>query len=148
MDGGSVASGATEPVALFTIIRVAIRRDGAFGVLLFGGIPFAVTLERVYDLIGDDRHFIKIPSGRYRCVATWYHAGRYRTFEILVEGHSRILFHKGNLATDADGCVLVAESYAVFSGLPGIGDSAGGFREFMSKAEPRQGFDLDVREAA
>jgi len=148
VDGGS---GATEPVgqpaALFSIVRVAIRRDGAFGVLLFSGYPFAVSLERTYDVVGD-RHFVKIPPGRYRCVATWYNTGRYRTFEILVPGHSRILFHKGNISSDADGCVLVAESYAVFSGMPGIGDSAGGFREFMAKADSRQGFDLEVKEAA
>lgn len=136
----------TAPAALFSIIRVAIRRDGAFGVLLFLGLPFAVTLERTtYDVLGD-RHFVKIPPGHYRCVATWFQRGGYRTFEIMVPGHSRILFHKGNLATDADGCVLVAESYAIFSGLPGIGDSAGGFSEFMAKAGPRQGFDLDVFE--
>ena len=144
VDGGS---GATEPTAIFTIVRVAIRRDGAFGVLLYFGVPFAVTLERSYDAVGD-RHYVKIPAGRYRCVATWFQRGQYRTFEILVPGHSRILFHKGNLETDADGCVLVAESYAVFSGLPGIGDSAGGFREFMAKADSRQGFDLDIKEAA
>ena len=45
------------------------------------------------------------PPGVYRCVRDWYHTGGYETFEIIVEGRSRILFHAANYASELEGCV-------------------------------------------
>ena len=136
---------APQPPALFTLLRVAIEPEGAFGVLKHAGMPFAVTLEHTYPLAGSVQ-MLKIPPGRHRCVPTWFHRGAYRTFEVIVEGHSRLLFHRGNLEADADGCILVAESFGLLKGQSGILDSSNGFAEFMRLAGPHA-FDLEVREA-
>ncbi len=132
------------PPALFELVRVAVLPEGAFGVLKHAGLPFAVTLERTYPFAGG-LQMTKIPIGRHRCVPTWFLRGAYRTFEILAEGHTRLLFHRGNLEADTDGCVLVAESFGLLQGTPGILDSSNGFAEFMRLAGD-QAFDLAVGE--
>lgn len=143
------SAGATEPFPLFSIVRVAIRSDGAYGVLLHGGLPFAVTLEKTYQpLSGIGRQEVKIPVGRHRCVSTFYYKGGYSTYEIMVPGHSRLLFHKGNIEAHSEGCVLVGESFASIAGTPGIASSAVGFAEFYERARALPGFDLDVRDCS
>lgn len=131
--------------APFVLIRVAMLPEGAFGVLKHAGVPFAVTLERTYPLAGG-LYMTKIPPGRHRCVPTWFHRGAYRSFEVIVQGHERLLFHRGNTGADSDGCVLVAESFGLLAAQPGILDSTNGFAEFMRLAD-NQAFDLEVREA-
>jgi hypothetical protein len=109
------------------LIRVALNEHGMFGVLVDREIPFAVTLEP------DGTQVKYIPSGVYDCHSTMYHKGGYPTFEIIVPGRERILFHKGNTEADTRGCVLVGESFGVLNGKPGILQSGEGFSEFMSK---------------
>jgi hypothetical protein len=130
-----------------TLLRVATVPEGAFGVLLHHGIPFAVTLERSYGRVGGDA--AKIPVGAWSCKRTVYLRGGYATFDVLVPGHTRLLFHRGNVETDSEGCVLVGESFHEFGrGRPGIGQSAAGFAEFMARMGERETFELLVREAA
>lgn len=124
---------------LFELRTVAVRDDGAFGVLLFKGRPFAVTCERTFE-----NNRIVIPPGVSRCKRDFYHAGGYRTYEIFVPGHSLVKFHKGNKELDSAACVLVAESFAEFNGKTFIADSKGGFEEFMRLADGVPGFDLLV----
>ena len=124
----------------FQLKRVAILPDGAFGVLLQDGIPFAVTLERTYD----PGNTIKIGNGLHECRRSRYAKGGYDTFEIAVPGHSRILLHKGNTELHSEGCVLVAESYAVMGDKPGVAFSAEGFSEFMKRASGVDSFTLEV----
>ncbi len=76
----------------FQLKRVAIHDYGAFGVLCFNRIPFAVTLERTFEA----QNRIVIEYGIYKCTQSYYYKGKYSTYEIEVENHSRILFHKGN----------------------------------------------------
>ena len=129
--------------AFLSLHRVAILPEGAFGVLLWAGIPFAVTLERTYEQPGEP--VLKIPPGLHRCTRTKYFKGGYETFEIHVYGHSRLLFHKGNVEADTEGCVLVAESFAQFEQKPGIAQSAAGFVEFMTRTAGAAEFLLEVR---
>jgi Family of unknown function (DUF5675) len=105
---------------------VAIREDGCFGVLLWDGRPFAVSLERTFD---DLRPVIQ--AGIHRCTRSFYNKGQYPTFEIEVPGHTRVLFHKGNVEMHSEACVLVAESFGVLKGVTAVLDSSGGFSEFM-----------------
>ena len=91
------------------------------------GIPFAVTIERAFG--GEP----VMPTGIYKCTKTVYHKGGYETFEIHVEGHSRILFHKANFFRDVEGCIGIAENFEDFNGEPGVGQSAKGFHEFWQK---------------
>ena len=119
----------------FELHRVAIRHEGAFGVLLHDGLPFAVTLERTYDELDErGRSSPKIPLGVYRCRRDFFHRGGYITYEIRVPGHSRLLFHRGNTEKDSEGCVLVAESFGELGREPAILESVMGFAEFMRRA--------------
>jgi hypothetical protein len=125
-----------------------------FGVLRHAGIPFAVTLERTYAKgptgVGSGQagdQLVKIPAGVHRCTRGYFIKGNHRTYEITVPGHTRILFHRGNLEADSEGCVLVGERFHQFTGGPGIASSIEGFQEFMDLAAGRPAFDLDVIEA-
>ena len=113
--------------------------DGCFGVLLHDNVPFAVTLERTYDDLK-----VKIPAGIHKCSRSRYNKGGYDTFEIEIEGHSRILFHKGNTELHSEGCILVAESFAMFGDRPGIALSGDGFTEFMKRTSGMDSFMLTV----
>jgi len=128
----------------FGLLRIAIRPEGAFGVLLHKGLPFATTLERTYSLPSGPGQLVKIPAGLWRCVRTRYLRGEYDTYEIEVPGHTRLLFHQGNVELHSEGCVLVGESYAMFVGQPGIASSEAGFLEFMQRAGGRPEFQLRV----
>jgi hypothetical protein len=113
---------------MITVRRVALLDEGCFGVLMYLGVPFAVTLERTF---GQDTI---IPAGTYNCVARRYNRGGYQTFEITgVAGHSLLLFHKANWETDLQGCVGIGESFAVLDGKLAIAQSGEGFNEFMRK---------------
>ena len=120
--------------------RVAVLNDGAFGVLMNKGIPFAVTLERTYE----PGNTVKIGRGFHECHRSRYAKGGYDTFEITVPGHDRILFHKGNTELHSEGCVLVAESFSMFGDKPGVALSGDGFAEFMRRASNVDSFLLEV----
>ncbi len=145
-----------RPQADLELVRTSIREDGAFGVLQAlkvppgaDGIPIAVCCERTYPLPDTAKgQFIKVPAGRHRCVRSYYQRGRHETFEVLVAGHSRLLFHKGNVEDDAEGCVLVGRRFGLLHGKPAIVDSAAGFGDFMAWAGTREAFEILVRHAA
>lgn len=140
----------------FTLIRVAVLPEGAFGVLLSGtrGRPFVVTLERTYSQAearpdlggvwheGAPGQWLKIAPGKYRCRRTVFHRGGYPTYELIVPGHTRILFHIANDESDVDGCIGVAEAFTDL----GIGESRTGFADFLGRCGGRSEFTLDVRE--
>ena len=127
-----------------SLVRVSVAEEGAFGVLVCAGYPFVVTLERTYG--EDDR--VKIPPGAWPCERTQFFRGNYPTFEIHVPGHSRILFHKGNVEPDSDGCVLVGKSFGRLNGRAAILQSSVGFGEFMNALSGRDEFSLNVRGVA
>lgn len=109
--------------------------------------PFAVALERTFaDLRGTPPAPERpvLGNGRFPCKKTKYHRGGYVTFEILVPGHSRILFHRLNWEDQSEGCVGIGESFAVLDGRTAIGDSKGGFDEFWSLVKDLDEFDLVV----
>lgn len=110
--------------------HVSRHVSGMYGVMLNSEeLPIAVTLQP------DDKF---LAPGVYSCRRDYYHAGNYPTFEIFVEGHTRVLFHKGNWERHSKLCILVAESYEplfdkkVGNIVPGVADSAGGFEDFWN----------------
>lgn len=142
----------------FTIRRIAVREEGAFGVLLHHrgpedlvGTPFAVTLERTYPL-GDDSvvavavrgQQVKIPDGQWEMRSTRFIRGGYDTYEVFVPGHSRLLLHRGNVELHSEGCVLVAEQFGILNAGPAVLESASGFAEFISRAGRRSRLTLEV----
>lgn len=124
------------------LVRIAVQEQGAFGVLLKDGYPFAVTIEHTYE-----QKELKIPEGETVCRRSVYHRGDYETYEIEVAGHSRILFHRGNWESDLDGCVAVGRSFGSLNGHKAILDSRGGFKEFMRVTNDEAAFDLRVSRA-
>jgi hypothetical protein len=142
------------------LIRVAYTAGGTFGVLKGAdGIPFAVTLERPWwanqPSVGDVPGSC-IPEGVYRCLRCRRSPDYgYRdspkfgdTFQVYeVPGRTTILFHKGNLADDTRGCILVGEQFERMQGQAGIAASAAGFAEFLRVTEKVNEFELEIRSA-
>lgn len=118
---------------------VALRSDGCFSVLLWDGRPFTVTVERTFDDMSTVIH-----AGTYPCRRDFYHHGGYETFEIIVPGHDRVLFHKGNREADSMACICVAESFGLLGGVTAVLDSGHGFAELMTVTAGLDGFDLVV----
>ena len=120
------------------INRTWRREDGRFGVFIFDSVPFAVTLE-------NDK--LCIPAGRYLCKRT-----RTPTYGIVFEitgvpGRTAILIHWGNIDDNSKGCVLLGESFNVWSdGSVSVASSKIAFQEFMQRAEGIDSFWLTVKE--
>ena len=132
----------------FSLVRVAVRFDGAFGVLLERGLPFAVTLERTYGEPGGAPQIVKIPAGTYHCERTRFQRGGYETFEVTgVAGHSRLLFHRGNVEGDSEGCILVGQCFGTIQGAGAVMLSQLAFTDFMKRCAGRLNFSLEVRQA-
>lgn len=124
---------------------IARRPDGCYSVLCaledraVEARPFAVALERTFENLRT-----VLGAGRYPCLKTRYYRGGYDTFEIIVPGHERVLFHRGNVETHSKGCVLVGERFGLFGEHAGVADSAKAFDEFWRLTKDRDAFDLAV----
>jgi hypothetical protein len=114
------------------------------GVLFHEIAPFALTLERPW--LKNRRGESCIPAGSFTCKRVQSpHFGD--TFEVMdVPGRSAILFHRGNLAADTHGCVLVGEQFgrADHGELPLIASRLG-FAEFMNLHRGLESFPLSVQ---
>ncbi len=124
---------------MLELLTVALRADGCFSVLKWQGKPFAVGVEHTFE---DELPIIR--KGLWRCVKSRYHKGGYDTYEILVPGHSRVLFHRGNTEEDSLGCIIVGESFGELKNKTAVLDSKGGFAEFMALMNGREDFLLNV----
>lgn len=134
-----------------TLRRVAIPSDATFGVLIRDDTkkPFALTLERDWDNGSNrpskgDKPGACIPAGTYTCIRV--DSPKFGdTFEVKgVPGRSLILFHKGNLADDSRGCILVGEQFDPVKGGDGITASADGFAEFLALQAGTAAFTLTI----
>lgn len=123
--------------------RVAQNAKGVFGVLISDNIPFAVTLERPW--LENQRSISCIPAGIYTCKRV--NSPKFGdTFEVTsVEDRTHILLHKGNLAIDSEGCILVAEEFGKLGASAAILDSAHGFTELMSMLKGINEFQLVIQ---
>ncbi len=127
------------------LVRLEKGDHGTFGVLRSGGDVFCLTLEP------PDRENIPqiscIPPGRYVCRRVV--SPRFgRTFEITdVPGRSHILFHRGNVAADTSGCVLLGSRFGVLGRARGVLDSGTAFDSFMERCAGRDEFALVIDEA-
>ena len=124
--------------------RIAKAPEAVYGVLLSGGIPFAVTLEDADR--NNARSISCIPAGEYICKR--FHSQKHpNTFQVMgVPGRDGILFHTGNTDEDTQGCILVGESFDPVKGEAGITHSGDGFAEFMKLCKDVDSFSLTIVE--
>ena len=126
-----------------SLIRVAGNEEGTFGVLIDEGQPFCLTLERKW--LNNMRSMSCIPDGDYLCrrIQSPHHGN---TFEITnVPGRSAILFHKGNLMEDSEGCLIVGEQFEPLEGKNGVVASGKAFEEFLQRLAGIDEFKVSIR---
>ena len=124
------------------LVRVAKTPSYVFGVLLDGGLPFCVTIERPW--LDNRKNESCIPEGNYVCrrVASPKFGN---TFEVCdVPNRAAILFHKGNLVEDTHGCIVVGEMFESLKGMPAVLSSGKAMKEFLERTATVNEFDLEV----
>ncbi len=126
----------------FRLIRIAYLDKSTFGVLLENKTPFCLTLERPW--LENKRSVSCIPEGTYLCYRV--NSPKFGdTFEVTeVPERSHILFHKGNLADDTHGCILLGEQYEPLGGENAVVVSGKAFKEFKDKLKGKDQFILTI----
>ena len=77
-----------------------------------------------------------IPEGTYETDIRQFYRGGYETWELLkVPNRTHILIHKGNVATDVQGCIAVGRRRAVLNGAWSVRGSGEAFAELREKAK-------------
>lgn len=107
------------------LTRYSLGRTETLGVLQVGGLILH-TLEDAW--INNQRMVSCIPVGDYVCVPRRFHRGGYDAWEVSnVPGRTQILIHKGNVATDVTGCILVGSRVGVLAGNVAVLESSAAF---------------------
>ena len=120
---------------------LSIQEDGCLSQLLDeSGERILYTLERTFENLR-----VVIPPGVFKCVKSYFHRGGYWTYEITgIEGHSRVLFHKGNKETDSLACPLVGLSTGKIDGKLAVLQSGAAFAKFTTATHGLDEFELEV----
>ena len=118
-------------------------KEATFGVFLDDKIPFCVTLERPW--LDNKRSLSCVPIGTYTCQEIV--SPRFgNTFKLKdVPGRSNILFHKGNIADDTHGCILLGERFDPLDSENAILSSSYAFREFLNRTSDIDFFTLEIK---
>lgn len=126
---------------VLTLYRWANDKCGTFGTI-HADYPLWVTLERPWL---DNRHGEScIPKGEYVC-RRFSSEKHPNTWEVTnVPNRDGILFHVGNTYTDSQGCILVGKKLMMLNGIPAIGDSGTGFKEFQDYLHDETEFKLVI----
>lgn len=107
------------------ITRVETSKDGIIGVLSIEGKAFCYTLQPD----AKDTHF-SIPQGNYLCKR--FHGTKWPdTFEIVVKGHTALLFHVLNTEEESKGCIGLGFMLGQINGKRAVLGSRDAFKEFM-----------------
>ena len=124
------------------LFRIAQSPVATYGVLLYEGIPFALTLERPW--LFNRKSESCIPVGTYKVIRV-QSPKHGNTFQVQnVTGRDGINFHKGNLEGDTEGCILVGEQFEPINGKPGIAASTAGFAQFLDLLKDLNEFVLEI----
>ena len=123
------------------IVRLEESDQGALGVFLFQGVIFCFTLEPDKN----DKGRPQIPQGVYHCQR--FHGTKWpNTFEILVPGHTAVLFHSGNVEADTKMCVLLGATTGKLKGNRAVLNSGTTFEAFMKRLSDVNEFSLFVED--
>lgn len=122
------------------IIRLEETQQGHIGVLMIDGEIQCFTLQPD----STDSSF-SIPAGSYLCRR--FHGRKWKdTFEVIVPGHTALLFHAGNIEDDTDGCVLLGERVGWLDGKRAVLTSGVAFEEFMETLKDEEAFNLFIED--
>ena len=128
-----------------SLVNMIYSKEGVFGeVHNDKDQSIAVSLQHAYQQ-DDGKWLQKLLPGTYTCKRGMHQLEDkpvFETFEITgVEGHTGILFHKGNYNKDSSGCVLLGMSM----GDKMILNSAVAFDNFMRLQKGVDSFELIVK---
>ena len=89
-----------------------------------------------------------IPEGLHACVRDYYHRGDYPTFEIIVRGRDRLLFHSANYANELEGCIAPGKDRGeTDDGRLAVWNSKKAFNEFWEIVKDEEEFLLLIKDA-
>jgi len=128
----------------FSLFRIAqIISDGTFGVLRDEGIPFCLTLERLW--LNNRKSESCIPEGLYICKRL--QSPKFgNTFEVTqVPDRTAILIHKGNIIEDSHGCIILGEQFEPLNGHNAVLSSGKAFDEFLQRTRDLNEFELIIQ---
>jgi len=132
-----------------TLQRRDVGPGGAFSTLTDAeGSILCLTCEHTYRQ-DDGTWTPKIPPGIYTCRRGTHQlegGDPFQTFEVTgIDGHSGLLFHKGNTEADSHGCILVGMVRGLLDGQPAVLKSALAFDRLMAWADQDDEFLLTVK---
>tara|TARA_A100001515_G_C4546036_1_gene201831 strand:- start:208 stop:612 length:405 start_codon:yes stop_codon:yes gene_type:complete len=88
-----------------------------------------------------------IPEGLHPCAKDYYHRGDYPTFEIIVEGRDRLLFHAANYANELEGCIAPGKDRGeTEDGRLAVWNSKKAFNEFWEIVKDEESFLLLIKD--
>lgn len=121
------------------MVRVEMSDKGAIGVLLLDSVIFCYTLQP--DVNDPNRFYL--PAGDYLCRR--FHGEKWKdTFEVIVPGHTALLFHPGNIEEESKGCTLLGETTGKLKGDRAVLNSGATFKAFMDYAKDVVSFPLRI----
>jgi hypothetical protein len=121
------------------IVILEESEQGALGVLVLDNVIFC------FCLLPDDADQKKfhLSTGSYLCKR--FHGTKWpNTFEIVVEGHTAVLFHSGNTEVDSKGCVLLGSTTGKLKGNRAVLNSGDTFKAFLDYTKNINEFPLTV----
>lgn len=123
------------------LVRLEQSEQGALGVLMIDSQIFCFTLEPDVNEQGK----LYIPMGVYQCKR--FHGTKWpNTFEIVVPGHTAVLFHSGNTEADTLGCVLLGSSVGKLKGNRAVLNSGETFQNFLTVTASENFFSLNIED--
>ena len=117
-----------------SLIRLEETSQGAIGVLVLWGHVHSFTLEP--DSLDEKRAHIPggTPDNPIVYPVKRFHGIRWSdTYEIIVPGHTAVLFHPGNTEEDTTMCVLLGSSVGKLVEERAVMNSGVSFRSFLEK---------------
>jgi hypothetical protein len=117
--------------------------QGVLGMLFINSAPFCVTLELPY--LNNEVNISCIPAASYLCAP--YSSPKYpNVYQVLgVPGRTSILFHKGNVIEDTEGCILLGNAFDKFTKHRMVYNSGATFKRFREEIE-KKNFNLTITE--
>lgn len=120
------------------VFRMEQTAEGALGTLVLDGRIFCATLEPD----ANDPERDQIPAGRFKCRR--FHGTKFpNTFEIVVPGHTAVLFHPGNTEQDTTMCVLLGRYAAKLREARAVMNSGLTFSIFMDRLKDMNEFEAE-----